>query len=208
MKIENKLLEKQHVGEDILYMPIHAGNDRTSSFCSWGKIKSWSDKFVFVDYGFNIQATHPKWLRWRLLKGQSIAMPFEEELPVVVLSNGITVANFSSNHTFKFEDGSVLPTCTDKRCERLKLNSVERVVDTNTSWIDIKMNYNMSEVVRKEIDYIKGYVIGVDIVIVPRPVLDTINNEYPTIDNGYIYFRGIRIKKQSSKTAFINKFCI
>ena len=139
---------------------------------------------------------------------QYISMPYGEMMPVVTLSNGYILANFSSNHSFRFEDGNVLPACSNERCERLTLISNETKVHTGNLWIDVKMHYIMSDTVREELVYIINNTGLIDIVIVPRPVLEAIEEGYPEANNSYIQFRGIRMKSRSMKISHMNKFCI
>lgn len=48
-------------------------------------------------------------------------------MPVATLSNGLRVANFSSPHTFEFEDGTVLAACEPDRVEAGSVKPVEKM---------------------------------------------------------------------------------
>jgi hypothetical protein len=97
-------------------------------------------------------------------------------MPIVVLSNGLRVGNFSSPHDFVFEDGSVLPRCSD---ERVKAGSVEAEFQTEDRgvWSDI---VGMKDRPTEECDKLLSEAVAlwdegkVDLVIVPRRLLDAI----------------------------------
>lgn len=55
---------------------------------------------------------------------------YSPERPIVELSNGKLVANFSSPHPFTFTDGNILPAKSKIESERLKVNFHE---DTDTN---------------------------------------------------------------------------
>jgi hypothetical protein len=44
-----------------------------------------------------------------------------DQMPLITLNSGLTVANFSSGHTFTFDTGEVLAACSPKRARALSL---------------------------------------------------------------------------------------
>lgn len=117
----------------------------------------------------------------------------EKKFPIITLSNGVRVGNFSSPHIFKFEDGSVLPACSKERALDLMLNATEveeqnHPSDKNYSWVDIQLKYSLSERVEealKEALQFEGEEEErqFDILIVPFPVLTSIREAFRLIDN-------------------------
>ncbi len=74
-----------------------------------------------------------------------------EETPMVELSNGLVVANFSSPHSFTFTTGEVLGACAGERAKALMLESEEiettRAVGLKHQWTDIELKFSMSAAV-------------------------------------------------------------
>ena len=48
MKIENVVLEEDHIGSKVTYIPPHANGNASHKDSEGGRIKRWNDKFVFV----------------------------------------------------------------------------------------------------------------------------------------------------------------
>ena len=132
--------------------------------------------------------------------------------PIIMLSNGLRVANFSSPHPFTFEDGSILPAIPNSSFD---LDCHESEIDDHT----IMVKFCTTPLVRANLlDWYYVYNEGlVDIVIVPRPLLDALydenhiwaSNDMPTIQ--YLLkspFRTIRLVDREKKICSINKFCI
>jgi len=123
--------------------------------------------------------------------------------PVVTLSNGLRVANFSSPHPFNFEDGSVLEACQP---DRVAAGALEREEETRPwgmwdrddivavvpyrsrpgaaacrpMWdrddiVAVVPKFSLSEQVwNLLVDLEKDN--GVDIVLIPFPVLEALRN--------------------------------
>jgi hypothetical protein len=136
---------------------------------------------------------------------------------IIVLSNGLRVANFSSPHEFQFVDGSILPAVSNELSKKLSLQveeetySTENIKDTDNKYISIKIKFTLDPLVIEELSYWhqehkKG---NVDVVIVPRPCLDAIR-ESGTNDEmiNKFPFRTIRVADRLLKTVCIDKFCI
>ena len=48
-----------------------------------------------------------------------------DQFPMITLNNGVTVCNFSSNHSYKFDTGETLPACLKVTADRHKLSIIE-----------------------------------------------------------------------------------
>jgi len=64
MKIENVVLEEDHIGSKVTYIPPHANGNASHKDSEGGRIKRWNDKFVFVDFTRNTCACRPEDLVW------------------------------------------------------------------------------------------------------------------------------------------------
>lgn len=143
--------------------------------------------------------------------------------PVVVLSNGLKVANFSSFHPFKFVDGNILPAVNGKLCKALSMDTKEEVV--HNPYLDgkgvctIKLSFNMSDQVRKALAaWIEESINHrVDVVIVPLPVITMLRDLLKDEDEDILEeilldtpFRTIRVadRVDPEKKIHIDKFCI
>jgi hypothetical protein len=137
-----------------------------------------------------------------------------EDVPVITLSNGLRIANFSSPHAFNFIDGSILPACSDYRAKRLMLEAVETEVDSDMPIKLIRLDFSMSEVVKAEIIELCKY-IGerYDLILCPLPVLNAINLYISTyaLDPERVEelrrFVGIRVADRITKSCHIDKYC-
>lgn len=65
MKIQGKTLDESDVGRNVRYVPTHAHGDLSHSDIEDGRITSWNEVNVFVDYGHGSHpATNPRDLVW------------------------------------------------------------------------------------------------------------------------------------------------
>lgn len=62
--IQNIELTVESIGREVTYVPRHAHGDTGHPDCEFGKIKSWNDGGVFVDYGYNVCRTDFDDLIW------------------------------------------------------------------------------------------------------------------------------------------------
>lgn len=74
----------------------------------------------------------------------------KETFPLVKLKNELVVANFSSNHPFKFVDGSILPPCEDTITSATMMTEKVKVLKTITfregssvQFIDVRYKGNV-----------------------------------------------------------------
>lgn len=128
------------------------------------------------------------------------------KMPTVRLSTGVLVANFSSPHTFRFTDGSTLEACSPERAKALMLQSREDEHHIDPRWVDIELEFSLSTEVRIALfaaDRQAGSE-GIDIVIVPLPVLRAAASEEPP---GFHRLRTIRVADRVNKINHHDRFC-
>jgi len=135
-------------------------------------------------------------------------------LPQATLTNGLVVMNFSSPHTFKFEDGTVLDKYSDERSDDSKLVVEEvfvgeRIVRGITLEY-IYPEYSLSSLVYAELFVLyKAWTLGrldVDIIILPLPVGQQFVKEF----NVPLYkspFACVRLQDRTHKIIFDTKYC-
>lgn len=128
-------------------------------------------------------------------------------LPIVTLSNGLRVANFSSPHNFNFVDGTILPACSTDRARSLMLESIE--IETKSldhdGVIDIELSWRMSDAVRDELRRLGQFENeSFDILLVPLPVMMAMKAEFGVVGKA----RCIRVADRVSKTIHIDRFCL
>lgn len=139
---------------------------------------------------------------------------------LIVLSNGVSVANFSSPHTFEFEDGNVLPAVPNEEAQRLKVTILRHVMkrrngDQITN--DVRMTFTLSDEVLIEMgEWIRAvHHLPNVVIIVPLMHLQAMGDmryvsKYPFDLVGHIsrIFRSIvrtdRVKPEIS----ISEFCV
>ena len=122
----------------------------------------------------------------------------------VKLSNGLTVVNFSSPHSFVFSTGEVLPGCDAERSKALMLESVENGEDSPCGrYENISLIFVMTTEVKAELDRLNADPT-VDVIIVPLPVMTALKNAGLAIGK----VRVCRSADRISKAIFPDKFCI
>jgi len=133
-----------------------------------------------------------------------------DDMPIVTLSNGLRVANFSSPHPFTFVDGTILPACSNDRARALMLDVTEDINPHNIGGVDIgliELSFQLSGDVDAEVTrLLKLEHKGFDLVLCPLPVLNAISSigwRHPVEK----IFVGIRIADRVTKTCYIDKFC-
>jgi len=125
-------------------------------------------------------------------------------VPIITLTNGLRVANFSSPHPFQFNDGSVLPACPPERAKELMLNAIEQEVPHPTVagitdiWLDWELPANM----RDELAKLNARE-DIDVLLIPFPVMTAIKNADLPIGK----CRVIRVADRISKEIYIDRFC-
>jgi hypothetical protein len=131
---------------------------------------------------------------------------------IVTLTNGVRVANFSSPHTFTFEDDTVLPAYDDADfVNSLKLDVNERTMlaglKNGNQYKSIKIAFRLTDpVITRLHEFQMMYMQGeIDIVIVPLPVQQLIPSLYLINQTP---FRTVRMVDRVNKIASIDTFCI
>jgi len=108
-------------------------------------------------------------------------MTFNNEFPIIKLFNGLNVMNFSSPHSYVFHTREVLPACSDEVAQKYKLDSDHTLHDRGV-YSDVLIKYNISsemcDVLVKASEY-----NGIDIILVPYPVLDAWSAMIRNLDN-------------------------
>jgi len=136
-------------------------------------------------------------------------------MPTVKLTSGLTVGNFSRPHAFNFDDGSKLPACDADRVRAGTLKVREEVIKRNTRYTTLSVNHELTD---SALDMLieSAYQHGVDLVIVPRVVIDASVNfiKMNRIRRDHELFKSvkkcvtIRMKDRLNKIAFHNRFCV
>jgi len=122
--------------------------------------------------------------------------------PKIQVSNGLTIANFSSPHAFTFSDGKILPACDAERSKALMLSAVESTIDRG-QWIDIKLVFEMTKPVWDEVKQMQADET-IDIILVPLPVLEAMKNACLPIGK----CRVVRVADRIAKTIHFDRFCV
>lgn len=126
--------------------------------------------------------------------------------PVCTLTNGIRVANFSSPHPFNFVDGTVCPSC---EADRVKAGSLDRE-DVEAPFpglpgiVAVIPKFKLNGVLREELRLLQSDP-GVDVVLVPFPVLEAIREDglYGELTKSAT----ICVADRLTKAIFIDRFC-
>lgn len=123
---------------------------------------------------------------------------------ITTLSNGKRVANFSSPHEFKFEDGTILPAIDNESSLKLSIKFIETEIGDG----DILLSFKSTPEVDNEIDFwIESFEKGdVDVVFCPLPMISMLKEH--GIDLKSTPFRSIRITDRISKLVSIDKQCM
>lgn len=129
-------------------------------------------------------------------------------VPVVTLSNGLRVANFSSPHDFHFVDGSILPACSEERARVLMLDSEEVeskrwIGGADIKVIDIELKWKMSQAVEQALGEL-FHSEEFDVLIVPLPVMQAMKEQRMLLGKA----RCIRMADRVNKKSHIDRFCI
>jgi len=91
-----------------------------------------------------------------------------DDLPAITLDNGLKVVNFSSPHSFTFDDNKVLPACNVGRMQSFSLKMEDKKVDAG-AFTALYKKFVLTDSIMEELDRI--IVQGVDLIIVPFPML-------------------------------------
>ena len=126
--------------------------------------------------------------------------------PTITLSNGLTIANFSSPHPFTFTTGEVLSACEDAWAKEMMLDIDETEYHVNEDglvWTDVSLKIDVPSNVRIEL-YELMHSDDIDIILVPHMVLQAMK-DCPMITDKC---RVIRCADRVTKEIYPDKFCI
>lgn len=125
-------------------------------------------------------------------------------MPIVTLTNGLRVGNFSSPHAFEFSDGTSLPACSAERARLSQLDTEEIAVAGRGIRIPtIRIKMRMSEQCRLALH--EAQKADCDVIIVPRPVLDALKETGRNVERSK--FRTCRLADRVKKLVCTDKFC-
>ncbi len=96
-------------------------------------------------------------------------------VPVVMLTNGVRVVNFSSGHPFTFDDGTILAACQDDRVKTLALNRADIETPNPGGWIDVQPVFRPSPEVLDEIQRLCEDE-EIDVILIPLPVMSALKD--------------------------------
>jgi hypothetical protein len=127
--------------------------------------------------------------------------------PIVTLTNGKKVANFSSPHEFRFTDGTVLPAHDADTANALKIEFIETELNHKG---DISLEFELTEEVKDAIvRYAFLYELeAVDVVFCPLPMITALKDTYGKEWLLNSPFRAVRIEDRVNKLVSIDKQCI
>ena len=123
-------------------------------------------------------------------------------MPIVTI-NKITIANFSSPHTFKFTSGDVLLACEPERSKDLMLRAEEVKTAHPGGWTDIDLTFHLNNCVEKAL--LEAHDSPVDVIIVPFPVLSAVKAAGKF--EQFSKIRTIRSADRVTKTVHPDQFC-
>lgn len=160
-----------------------------------------------------------------------------DQFTSIKLNNGITICNFSSFHDYVFNTGEVLPACTKEVADRHKLLTRERpssrwighsFAETSRydnymfehyeldidkpDWIDVELEMTIASHTLKDLKVLSE-MNHLDIILVPYPLKDLLNQGWKKSHNGYIIWQKARTcrkvdPRDISKGIYSDKFCI
>lgn len=131
-----------------------------------------------------------------------------EAMPTATLTTGLVVGNFSSPHSFTFEDGTVLAGCSAERCKALSLAEVEAESPFpgkagERGVIAITPRFTLTDVVRQELLQAHADIQG-GVVLVSFPTLSALKAE--GVLDQYLAVGTIKADR-TTKLVSTTKFC-
>lgn len=128
------------------------------------------------------------------------------EAPVVTLTNGLRVANFSSPHSFNFADGTLLPACEGDRVRagQLYKEELESPFPGQAGVTAVIPRFSLTADVQDELVRLQNS-DRVDVILVPFPVIQCIR-EAGILDL-LTKCATISVKDRETKEIYIDRFC-
>lgn len=127
--------------------------------------------------------------------------------PRATLTNGVRVVNFSSPHSFEFEDGTTLRACGPERVLDLPLRRDETIISNHGPWSTIRVGFLPTETVWDEL-LLLAQDDTVDIILVPRVMLDALRaagHQIGKCRTGLLKERDLGAFR--AKVHYIDRFC-
>ena len=135
-----------------------------------------------------------------------------DAFPVIELSSGLRVANFSSPHPFTFETGEVLAACSKEQMERGALRQVEQLSPCPCfeGAEDVRLQIEMSDECRAGLEDAERRAAAGEfhIVLVPFMLRDAICKDRGLADLSSTPFRVIRTVDRQTKAISASRFCV
>jgi len=136
-------------------------------------------------------------------KKRELEKELELEVPTIKFNNGLVIANFSSPHPFKFNNGFILDACSTKRCKKLSLFKEEiKVLDSSRKFFNVQVIFRRNLVLEKELEMLEKNP-KIDIILVPLPIL-TFYRDNPRFSK----IRGCIVEDRVNKIISCEKFSI
>jgi hypothetical protein len=145
-----------------------------------------------------------------------------DEFPAITLDNNIRICNFSSFHSYTFDTGEVLPSCTKAVADKYKLKDTHKhernyALNGNSNkkvwWMDMSIKYQLTAEIRYSLALLHD-INELDVVLVPFLLMDLLKSEgeYYMINSIHSTPPKIRTCKKVdprdiSQGIFSNKFC-
>lgn len=131
-------------------------------------------------------------------------------IPTVTTKNGIIIANFSSPHTFNFNDGSVLEACSAMRALQLSIqgeeHEIHNVAKSGARLTDLVLRWTLSDIVRIELDRVE-MIESFDVLLIPLPMMTALKLSNRPIGRARCV-RTASDRGASIRVNYANRFCI
>ena len=135
-------------------------------------------------------------------------MKFLNKYPSIKLNSGIRIVNYSSPHIYKFHTGEELPACSDEVAQDTKLEAHHSKVYNEGGWLDVGINYTLSEMQYKELFQL-AQLDEINIILVPYPVMTSIKEYDGTYSDVVLSkARVCKLHDRVTKVIRSDEFCI
>jgi hypothetical protein len=128
----------------------------------------------------------------------------KNKMETITLTNGKRVANFSSPHSFTFEDGTVLPAVSEEVSRSLSVDFIEKEDGNGDIHLSFQLSLNCAIAVEEWEEKWRNK--EVDVVFCPLPMITALKANYYNLKNSP--FRSIRVVDRISKLVSIHKQCL
>ena len=175
-------------------------------------------------------------LHKHVLKGLEKGELLLDQFPMIALNSGVTVCNFSSFHSYKFDTGEILPACLKETADRHKLDTMEikrprwkghdslrsgsfgewefehyNLDEDKPDWYDIELSMSIPTHTVKDLK-ILAKMDKLDIIMVPYPIQSILGEKRKKDSDMYIIWCKSRTcrkidPRDNSQGVYSNKFC-